>query len=115
MKTMDATPYLGISYEQATCFQLVKRVYADRGIDIGHYAQPNFFKHWDKVSPDELKELDMLHIDFRGLTREHVGLYVGKGMFLHTIETQNGGPGTSMLGRISVYRKYIRGAYRWRG
>lgn len=111
-KTFLGTPYRygGISKSGIDCSGLIVRVYKDIcGISLPHSTK-SLFNQGSTLSIRSLEIGDLVFFrDERGLSPSHVGMYIGKGRFIHS----EGGRGviiTKMNNRY--YKQRFAGARR---
>ena len=83
----DLTQWIGIPYDQLTCWELVQAVYLDTyGVDLGpaeKQVEGIRDGEWQPIRLDKEKPMDVLV--FHTFNDEpHVGLVLGHGKFLHT-------------------------------
>lgn len=116
---MDLSKYIGRTYEEYNCFDLVKEFYLDAyGIELKDYfdgdipqdkSQVNNLICTNKghfVKVDSPLFGDIIVINVKGISC-HIGVYIDEGMFLHSSR----GSG-SCAERISRYQNLIEGFYR---
>ena len=102
---------MGIPHSELCCFGIVHKIFSDRGIEIGHHTDSTFFENWDKIDRADLKPFDVIWMyQPNDGANQHLGLYVGDGMMLHSMAGRG-----ARLSKVSLYRKWIKGAYRWHG
>lgn len=76
--------YIGVQYEDKDCFELVATVLSSEiGIDIERDLAGERVVNWSKVV-DDPKPCDV--VLFAHGKKRHIGLYVGNGKMLHTVE-----------------------------
>lgn len=76
--------YIGLKYTDCDCFELVATVLADElGIDIDRDLAGERVVNWSKVV-DDPRPCDV--VLFAHGKKRHIGLYVGDGKMLHTVE-----------------------------
>lgn len=81
------TPYVwgGEAPGGFDCSGLTRYVYGKLGIDLVHYAQTQYGQG-ARVSSGKLKEGDLVFFGSAG-SIEHVGIYAGKGAYIHAPQT----------------------------
>lgn len=111
---MNLGNYIGLTYEQVTCWGLVRLVYQEQlGIELPELepdTEPEDVDDWYQVTPGYERPMDV------AVFREpeggkHVGLVVGSGKMLHSTERQNRG---SVIERYKgfLWRNKLLGFYR---
>lgn len=118
---MNLAKYIGKSYEEYDCFDLVRDFYADHmDLDLRRFYEGGQIDnkqlvqsliisnkgHFERV--DVPKPGDIMVINLFGYAC-HIGVYVGGGRFLHSIKRTG-----SVLDNVSRYTKMIEGFYRHR-
>ncbi len=79
----------GISASGFDCSGFVKYVYASKGISLPH-SSAAMYGCGKPVSKSDLRPGDMVFFNFRGGGVSHVGLYAGKGRFIHASNPRSG-------------------------
>ena len=106
MQNVNIEQFLNIPFEECNCFDLASLIYKNKGIDIGHYTARNFYEQWEKVETP--KRLDLIFMDSIRQHRDHVGVYIGNGKFIHAMENRG-----SEIASLNLWKKRIKGIYRW--
>lgn len=103
------------------CYGLIVSIYADMGIKLfdvdemydaknaaikKNYFMENYYRNWEKVK--EPKLLDVIGFNNGSGVGYHAGIYLGDGMFIHTIKA-----GT-VAGHLRAWKDKINGFYRYK-
>jgi len=107
MRIENIEKFLSIPFEKCNCFDLVSLIYKKNGIDIGNYTDRNFHQQWEKVTTPI--RLDLIYMDSVRQHRDHVGVYIGNDKFIHAMENRG-----SEIASLNLWKKRIKGIYRWR-
>lgn len=115
--------YIGRSYEQVDCWDLVREFYlAEFNIELSQiYSGPNkqspeftsmmissnkgqFLKVEDSPRYGDLMAIKLFGVEC------HIGIFIGEGKFLHSVRTTG-----SVLDSLEKYKHLITGYYRHKG
>jgi len=107
---LDLEKYKGIPHSQLCCFGLVHKIFQDNGIDIGNHTDRNFFENWEIIDEMNIRLFDIIYMEPPDGLTKHIGLYIGDGMMLHSMNKHG-----SKLIKVSLYKKWIKRIYRWKG
>lgn len=113
LTVFDWNDWVGLPYDRGQCWHLVRAVLREGiGLDLpeGHEAVVAAVKHWHPVTLDQVQPFDVIMIRRVHVGREHVGVIVSQGDFLHC-----GDGNLSSIHRYTgmQYRSRIAGVYRY--
>lgn len=114
---MSDAAFVGIPYSKLDCFALAKHFYKERlGIELKHYFDElpknrnemcaliyTNKKDFNQVKAPQYGDIILLVI--RGV-ESHIGVYLGRGLFLHTTEKTG-----SVVDRLSRWSNMVSGYY----
>ena len=118
---MDVSKYIGIKYSEYNCWELVALFYAQElKINLPKYYEQRsedrdklsgiiYDKKSDyiEVSFDNLREYDLLLFYVKGVA-SHIGVYLGRGKFLHTREDVD-----TVVESLDKWKTKLAGIYRY--
>ena len=118
MVTREYSSYIGIPYEQLDCFHLAKMFYWEQfNVRLKHYYEetPNdrhemknliYSNMGDFVQVEYPEFGDLILFRIFGV-ESHIAIYLGEGMFLHSIK----GVGSCME-KLERWNRHVSGYYR---
>ena len=108
-----AHDFIGKTWEELPCWELVASYYAAQGITLRPYtdywagaATETGLVEWTAV--DEPREGDLIAMNLTGRAADHVGVYMGGGKFMHSTEYAG-----VCIEELARYRRRIMGIYRY--
>jgi cell wall-associated NlpC family hydrolase len=118
---MDVSKYIGIKYSDYNCWELVAlfysqelntslpKYYEQRSEDRDKLSGIIYDKKSDyiEVSFDNLREYDLLLFYVKGVA-SHIGVYLGRGKFLHTREDVD-----TVVESLDKWKTKLAGIYRY--
>ena len=118
---MDVSKYIGIKYSEYNCWELVALFYAQElKINLPKYYEQRsedrdklsgiiYDKKSDyiEVSFENLREYDLLLFYVKGVA-SHIGVYLGRGKFLHTREDVD-----TVVESLDKWKTKLAGIYRY--
>ena len=111
---LDVTDLVGQPFEKYPCWELVKEVFRRRGETLPDYLTMDYsnpadikgVKYYEKLSSPE--EGAICAFDLGGHGIDHVGVYLGNNMLLHSTTVSG-----VCIERFSRYVSRLKGIYRY--
>ncbi len=107
---VDFKKYTGIPSTEKLCFELIRAVYNDAGLNMKPLADKDLYKDFEKVSYRAARRGDIVVVKPPFQKLDHMMIVTRPGQALHVIEGHS-----STFVDPGVYPKSRRvGVYRWR-